>query len=170
MRKLACVITVFVVFILQSSVLPFIFDEVTQPNLIFLFVVLMSLHYGQRIGVITALLGGFAQDVVIGNFFAIHLLPYILIAMICGYLCRYVEREQSLLTVLIVLGATEACYIFTWIVLVLSGQYVRIIPYLIEFSFPMLVYHGILALPVDHIVGKLHDHDMMYYNFMNFRR
>lgn len=71
----------------------------------------MSLHYGQRIGVITALLGGFAQDVVIGNFFAIHLLPYILIAMICGYLCRYVEREQSLLTVLIVLGATEACYI-----------------------------------------------------------
>lgn len=67
MRKLACVITVFVVFILQSSVLPFIFDGVTQPNLIFLFVVLMSFHYGQRIGVITALLGGFAQDVVIGD-------------------------------------------------------------------------------------------------------
>ena len=67
MRKSVCLITAFVVFILQATVLPFIFNGSTQPNLIFLFVVLMSLHYGKKVAIITALLGGFTQDVVLGN-------------------------------------------------------------------------------------------------------
>ena len=77
MKKLSCVMTAFIVFVLQSAVLPFIFNGVNQPNLIFVFVVLMALHHGQRIGIWTALLGGFCQDVVIGNFFGLHLLPYL---------------------------------------------------------------------------------------------
>ena len=51
MRKLACLVTAFVVFILQGSVLPFLFGGVTQPNLIFLFVVLMSLHHGKKVAI-----------------------------------------------------------------------------------------------------------------------
>lgn len=59
MKKLNCVMTAFIVFILQAAILPFMFNSVSQPNLIFVFVVLMALHHGQRIGIITALLGGF---------------------------------------------------------------------------------------------------------------
>lgn len=61
MKKLNCIITAFIVFILQAAVLPFIFNGVSQPNLIFVFVVLMGLHHGQRVGIATALLGGFAR-------------------------------------------------------------------------------------------------------------
>ena len=34
MKKLNCIMTAFIVFILQSAVLPFMFNGVSQPNLI----------------------------------------------------------------------------------------------------------------------------------------
>ena len=168
MRKSVCLITAFVVFILQATVLPFIFNGSTQPNLIFLFVVLMSLHYGKKVAIITALLGGFTQDVVLGNFFGVHLLPYLIIATICSYIGRYIEEEQWLLTLLLVLGATLFYLVVTCGVLFLAGQYVHLVAYLVEFSLPMLIYHGVLALPVNHFVRKMSRHDL-YYTFMDFR-
>ena len=141
MKKLNCIMTAFIVFILQSAVLPFMFNGVSQPNLIFVFVVLMALHHGQRIGIITALLGGFCQDV---------------------------DKDQWVLTLLIVLGATEVGLALTCGFLFLAGQYINIAAYLLEFSIPMLVYHGILALPVDHIVWHLRREDA-FYGFPGYR-
>ena len=94
MKKLNCIMTAFIVFILQAAILPFMFNSVSQPNLIFVFVVLMALHHGQRIGIITALLGGFCQDVIIGNFFGLHLLVYLIVAIICSYLGRDGSRPD----------------------------------------------------------------------------
>lgn len=168
MNKLSCVLTAFIVFILQSAVLPFCFNGVSQPNLIFVFVVLMALRHGQRIGIYTALLGGFCQDVVIGNFFGIHLLPYLLIAIICGYIGRDLDRDQWILTVLIVLAATELNLVLDGLLLAASGQYIHLLAYLFEFSVPMLIYHGIVALPIDHIVWKLRRDDM-FYGFGGYR-
>lgn len=162
MKKLSCVMTAFIVFVMQSAVLPFIFNGVNQPNLIFVFVVLMALHHGQRIGIWTALLGGFCQDVVIGNFFGLHLLPYLVIAIVCSYLGRDIDKDQWILTLLIVLGATEGCLILNCLILYASGQFVHIVSYLFEFSIPMLVYHGILMIPVDHIVWRLRRDDSYY--------
>ena len=89
------------------------FNSVSQPNLIFVLVVLMALHHGQRIGIITALLGGFCQDVIIGNFFGLHLLVYLIVALICSYLGRDIDKDQWVLTLLIVLGATEVGLVLT---------------------------------------------------------
>ncbi|KMO87857.1 rod shape-determining protein MreD [Megasphaera cerevisiae DSM 20462] len=168
MKKLSCLMAAFIAFILQSAVFPFIFNGISQPNLIFVFIVLVALHHGQRIGIIAALAGGFCQDVLIGNFFGIHLLPYLLIALICSYIGRNIDKDQWILTLLIVLGATESCLILTCIVLLMSGQFVNIASYLFEFSIPMLIYHGILALPVDHIVWKLRREDS-YYGYREYR-
>ncbi|WP_301859135.1 rod shape-determining protein MreD [uncultured Megasphaera sp.] len=168
MKKMNCVMTAFIVFILQSSVLPFIFDGISQPNLVFVFVVLTALHHGQRVGIIAALLGGFCQDVVIGNFFGIHLLPYLAIAVVCSYLGRDIDKDQWILTILIVLGATEAYLLATCAVLAAAGQFIHPAAYLFEFSITMLVYHGILTLPVDHIVWRLRREDA-YYGYMGYR-
>ena len=156
MKKLNCIMTAFIVFILQSAVLPFMFNGVSQPNLIFVFVVL------------TALLGGFCQDVIIGNFFGMHLLVYLIVALVCSYLGRDIDKDQWVLTLLIVLGATEVGLALTCGFLFLAGQYINIAAYLLEFSIPMLVYHGILALPVDHIVWHLRREDA-FYGFPGYR-
>ena len=152
MSKLGCAITCLIVFLLQSVVLPFCFSGVSQPNLILVFVILVALHTDHRVGIITALLGGFCQDVIIGNFFGIHLLPYLIVAFVCGSIGRNVDKDQWFMTILIVLIATEACLIITCLVLLLSGQYIRVFSYLLQYSVPMLVYHGILALPVDRVI------------------
>ena len=168
MKKLSCLMTAFIVFILQSSVLPFICDGITQPNLVFLFVVLMALHHGQRVGVVTALISGVCQDVVIGNFLGVHLLPYLVIAFACSYIGRGIDKDQWILTELVVLGATECCLILTCAVLFISGQFINGASYLFEFSIPMLAYHGILALPVDRVVWRLR-RDELYYGHMGYR-
>lgn len=168
MKKMNCIITAFIVFILQAAVLPFLFNGVSQPNLIFVFVVLMALHHGQRVGIATALLGGFCQDVIIGNFFGLHLLVYLIVTLVCSYLGRNIDKDQWILTLLIVLGATEAGLILTCGFLFLAGQYINVAAYLLEFSIPVLVYHGILALPVDHVVWRLRRADT-FYGFPGYR-
>ncbi|MCI1823463.1 MAG: rod shape-determining protein MreD [Megasphaera sp.] len=167
MRKMACFMMALAAFILQSSIFPFIFNGIYQPNIIFVLVVLIALHHGQRAGIIAALLGGFCQDVIIGNFFGLHLLPYLVIAFICSAMGRNVEREQWLLSLVIVLVATECCLLLTCGVLLMSGQFVKVMAYLFEYSVPMLVYHGILALPLDHFVWKLRREDA--YGFFGYR-
>ena len=154
MKKMNCIITAFIVFILQAAVLPFIFNGVSQPNLIFVFVVLMGLHHG--------------QDVIIGNFFGLHLLVYLIVTLVCSYLGRNIDKDQWILTLLIVLGATEAGLILTCGFLFLAGQYINVAAYLLEFSIPVLVYHGILALPVDHVVWRLRRADT-FYGFPGYR-
>lgn len=162
MKKLSCFMAAFIIFILQSAVLPFLFNGVSQPNLIFVFVVLIALHYGQRVGIVTALFGGLCQDIIIGNFFGLHLLPYLIIACICSYIGRDIDKDQWILTLLIVLAMTELCLVVSCLMLFMSGQYIHFMAYLFTYSIPMLVYHGILALPVDHIVWKLRREDSLY--------
>lgn len=162
MKKVNCLLAAFLIFIAQSAILPFIFNGVSQPNLIFVFVILMALHHGQRVGIVTALAGGFCQDVIIGNFFGVHLLPYLVLAMVCSYLGRDIEKDRFILTLLIVLGATEANLVITGGLLALSGQYINIISYVVEFSIPMLIYHAVLTVLIDSAVWKLRRDDRFY--------
>ena len=97
MRKIYCLVTGIGVFLLQAMILPRLFNGVVQPNVIQLAVILISLRYGQRMGLGIAIIGGFVQDVVIGNFFGVHLLPYLAIAFICSYVGRLLEKGQYIL-------------------------------------------------------------------------
>ena len=69
MRKTYCIITALVVFILQSVVLPRVFNGIVQPNLILLFVIIVSLRFGQRQGTGVALL--------VSIFYRIYWLPHL---------------------------------------------------------------------------------------------
>ncbi len=167
MRIVWWAITAFVVFVLQSAVLPFMFNGVSQPNLIFVFVVLISLHTGPRSGMAAAILGGVVQDLIIGDYIGLHLLPYVLISFVCGSLGQSMERGQRFLSVVILLVATECCLILTCLFLWGAGQYVRILPYLLQYSIPMLMYHAVLALPVHHVVWSLRKEEP--FGFVEYR-
>ena len=71
--------------------------------------------------------------------------------------------------VLLVLFITEAYLVFTYLVLSLSGQFVSFIPYLAQYSVPLLVLHGILARFADRIVRKMYREDA-FFGFMSFNR
>lgn len=169
MRKIYCLVTGIGVFLLQAMILPRLFNGVVQPNVIQLAVILISLRYGQRMGLGIAIIGGFVQDVVIGNFFGVHLLPYLAIAFICSYVGRLLEKGQYILLILIVLAATEASLVLTYAVLTLSGQFVSLPAYLAQYSGPLLICHGLLAYPADKIVRHMRRDDE-YFGFMSYYR
>ena len=71
-----------VIFLLQSSFLPFIFNGVTQPDLWLTVIVLASLVVDKKSALLLAAIGGLLQDVVTSNFFGLHLLPYLGITLL----------------------------------------------------------------------------------------
>jgi rod shape-determining protein MreD len=167
MRTIWWIITIFVVFILQSTIFPFLFNGITQPNLILVFVILIALHLGSRPGIIAALVGGLSQDVLIGNFFGLHLLPYLIIVFICSSMGESFDRGQRILSLLVVLVGTELYLVLLCAVLWSSGQYVELTPYLVQYSVPLLIYHAICIWPVHRVVWHLRNEDT--FSFEGYR-
>ena len=108
------------------------------------------------------------QDVIIGNFFGLHLLVYLIVTLVCSYLGRNIDKDQWILTLLDRPRGDGSRLILTCGFLFLAGQYINVAAYLLEFSIPVLVYHGILALPVDHVVWRLRRADT-FYGFPGYR-
>lgn len=68
-----------VLFLLQSALLPFWWPSLHLPDLWLATVVLWTVFYGPKAGIYPALLGGLVQDIVVGNFFSLHLAGYLLV-------------------------------------------------------------------------------------------
>lgn len=68
--------------LLEGSVLPFFFAGSWQPDLWLCAVVISVLAFDRKTALSMAVVGGLAQDIVTGNFFGIHLFPYIVIAFL----------------------------------------------------------------------------------------
>ncbi|EFD93312.1 rod shape-determining protein MreD [Veillonellaceae bacterium DNF00751] len=164
-----CLLFAVVLFFLQSTLIPFLFDGVTQPNVFFLAVILIALQYGRKAGIVTAVVAGFVQDVVLSNFFGLHLIPYVILAAISSYIGRAGDKEQRILTVVTVLGATEVSLLLYCLMAFVSGQYVQPAAYMAEFAMPMTVYHLVLVLPAEYVVGKLRRQDS-YYGYRRYYR
>ncbi len=93
MSRYALAALTFLVFLLQSSVIPFFFNGMTQPDLWLVVVVLATLIFDNRTALTLAVIGGLLQDIVIGNLFGLHLLPYLAIAAL--YLALGKERYNK---------------------------------------------------------------------------
>ena len=66
-----------VIFLLQSSFLPFLFNGIMQRDLWLTVIALSSLVVDRKTAILLAAIGGLLQDVVTSNFFGLHLLPYL---------------------------------------------------------------------------------------------
>lgn len=71
-----------VIFLLQSSFLPFLFNGIMQPDLWLTVIALSSLVVDRKTAILLAAIGGLLQDVVTSNFFGLHLLPYLGITLL----------------------------------------------------------------------------------------
>ena len=86
-------------------------------------------------------------------------MPYLVLAFAASYVGRVVEDGQRLLVILLLLVATELNLVLTYAVLALSGQFISLPAYLAQYSIPLLLYHGILALPADKAVRKMRNEE-----------
>ena len=68
--------------ILQGSVIPFFFDGISQPDLWLVFIIISAMVFPVKYAYVLSIVGGLVQDLIIGNFFGLHLLAYIVITFI----------------------------------------------------------------------------------------
>ena len=69
----------FGLFLLQSAILPFIFNGISQPDLWLVSIIIVAMIFKFDFAIIFALIAGFIQDLVISNFFGLHIFPYLII-------------------------------------------------------------------------------------------
>ena len=102
-----------ILYILQSSLLPFISHRGVSANLLLLLVVSFSYLKGLRLGVFMGFCAGLLQTLATGTFFGIDILSFMLIAIICGKLSDGIFKDQFLLPIATSIIAGTIHY-FVW--------------------------------------------------------
>ena len=113
----------FLVFLVQSSVMPFFFSGLHQPDLWLVVIVLATLIFDNKTAMALALVGGLLTDLVTGNLFGLHLLPYLAIAAL--YLALGRKRYNRA-------GLAPLC------TAVMAGAFGSRQPCLLDFLYPVL--------------------------------
>ena len=88
-----------ILYILQSSLLPFISYRGVSANLLLLLVVSFSYLKGLRLGVFMGFCAGLLQALATGTFFGIDIVSFMIIAMICGKLSDGIFKDQFFLPI-----------------------------------------------------------------------
>lgn len=73
-------------YLLQINVLPTLLSNKWHADLFLVWVIVLTLLQGRRLGFYVALLGGLVYDIIVANYFGLHFFPYILVAYGFGVL------------------------------------------------------------------------------------
>lgn len=101
-----------IIFLLQSSFLPFLFNGIMQPDLWLTVIALAAVIVDRKSAFILAGVGGFLQDIVTSNFFGLHLLPYLVITLLFVKFGRHRYNKHWYVSLLSVLLASVIYVVF----------------------------------------------------------
>ncbi len=140
-----------ILFFVQGAMLPFWWPGMHVPDLWLVTTVLLTYFYGPRVGLVAALAGGISQDIIIGNFFGLHLAAYV-----AGVLCtlpawNHLQLRWNLafLTVFI---ASVAGGFANVAVLLTANEIVQISAYATETILPGAAVDTAFSLPLYYIL------------------
>ncbi|WP_298632534.1 rod shape-determining protein MreD, partial [uncultured Veillonella sp.] len=94
MTRLALVLCGFLIYFIQAQLLPAIFHTNWLPNLILTIIVMVTLFKGRYMGLMAAVIGGIVHDVLISNFFGLHLFPYVLVVYLLSAVKHRLYEER----------------------------------------------------------------------------
>ena len=94
MRYIALVMLCCGLYFIQAQLLPAIFHTSWLPNCILTAVILVTIFKGRKTGLIAAVIGGSIHDILISNFFGLHLFPYIIVVYLLSFVKSHVYEER----------------------------------------------------------------------------
>ena len=94
MRYIALILVCCALYFIQAQLLPAIFHTNWLPNCILTAVVLVTIFKGRKMGLIAAAVGGSIHDILISNFFGLHLFPYIVVVYLLSLVKSSVYEER----------------------------------------------------------------------------
>lgn len=122
-----------------------------KPNLILIFVIVVSLWYGLYSGILYGFVIGFVTDIIFGNNTGMFTITYTLIGMIIGYLHKNYTRDNKRSLVYVTLFSTAIFEILQYIQYIfITGIYSNIF-YLIK----QIIISSLLNIVIVYIVYGL---------------
>ncbi len=152
MSTLSLVVLSVVVFLLQASLLPFLFNGISQPDVWLVVIALATLVFEKRTCLILAMVGGLLQDIVIGNLFGLHLLPYLAITLLFLELGRERYNRHWYISLLAVLIASAIYMVLSSFIMWGAGSHFPPISYFLYLGLPFLLMNGICSLFLHRII------------------
>lgn len=145
----------FILFLLQSAVFPFLCGGVYQPDIWLVAVILSAMIFPFRTAFLLAVMGGFLQDLVISNFFGLHLFPYMIIAYgVAKWGQARYNRHWYISLLAVIIGSVF--YVgLSALVLVAGGIHPYYGSYFIYMGVPFVLYNAVCSMFLHYILGRL---------------
>lgn len=162
MKIISYVLIGIITYLIQAQLFPVLFRTIWQPDIILVWVALLSVIRGRRFGMIAAIAGGLVRDIIIGNFFGLHLFPYMIVAYLAPVLGYEIYEEQWYRSFLAVAMATFVDGVIRYGMLQVAGFSDNLFMYIWHYIWPCLWINSILAIAVHEIIWRF-DEEREYF-------
>ena len=146
---------VIALYVIQSSLLPFLAWHEISADLLLVAVVSVSFLRGSREGVAFGFCAGLLQDLATGSFFGVNIFSKMVIGYGCGAFARHFFKEQYFLPVFSVIAASIANYFIILMFMILLGYRFDWKDQLSALLLPMVVFNAVFAFPVHYWTRRL---------------
>ena len=119
-------VLIFVLEVLDNTMVPFISVHGYYPSLLFLFVICYSIINDRWSALKVGLISGALQDLFFINGFGVNMLINMLLCVLAGEIGRTLFKEKKLIPILTILGLTFLKGILVYIILYFVGIKVKI--------------------------------------------
>lgn len=152
------IISFFIIYFLQSDFFTWFTIAQVQPNLFVMFVLLIGLFAGKKIGLVLGAIFGVYIDIVIGRQLGISGILLGLIGLAGEYLDKNFSKESRITIILMIIGATAiyevGSYIFNIFTLDITAEVLSFIKILlIEILYNILI--TIITYPLIQKLGHI---------------
>lgn len=151
MRPLNFAVACAGLFFIQSSFLPYFLPD-HLFDLWLVVVAMGALIIRPKDAFLLAAAGGFIQDIAAGNFFGIHLVPYLLITFIYVKLGKEKYNKHWYISLIAVVIASVFAFLMEGMILYLSGISIFLTFSVLERIFSFILWNGIFALLIHNVL------------------
>lgn len=144
-KKIFAAVTIFVCFLLQSTLFAQFAIGGIRPNLLMIAVAAFGFLEGKRTGIYAGFFSGILLDVSFGYFYGLNALLYMYVGYLCGYLKKYIFSKDVKLPLLFIV-CSDLLYNVVYYILafVLRGHF-NVMYYLRSIILPEVVYTTVMA-------------------------
>lgn len=155
MSSFSITIFILVVIFIQASFAPMLFHGLVQPDLILTSIAIAALLFDKRKAFAIAMAGGLIQDIIIGNFFGLHLLPYLLITALLVRFGRGRYTRHWYISLLAVVMATIVYLLFSSLILWWGGSHYLSYSYFLSLGIPLTFLNGLSSIILYNLLWRM---------------
>lgn len=156
-RNIIITISVFVFFVLQSTLFKKINFNGISPNLLLILCVSTGLMYGRTVGLVTGFVSGLLIDMFFGTTIGFYALLYMYIGFINGFFNRIFFKDDIKLPIALITASDFLYGIIIYTLLFLLRGKFHFSYYFVHIILPEIVYTVVIALFMYPILLFLHN-------------